>query len=159
MPASPAFRVGSKGGRGGVVSSSSITAHKPDALRTVLATLRPFATGRLSASSAAAAIATGRSARSWARRRGGLRHRDRDGRQSASEDPAAIRGRNPRGRAGAREIGDRDEAIRTAVRLLQPGDVLVVAGKGHETGQIVGDRTLPFSDQDCVRAAIAEVTS
>ena len=42
--------------------------------------------------------------------------------------------------------------------MLRPGDVLVVAGKGHETGQIVGDRTLPFSDQEVVRAAIAEVS-
>ena len=41
--------------------------------------------------------------------------------------------------------------------LLAPGDVLVVAGKGHETGQIIGDRTYPFSDQDVVRTAIAEI--
>ncbi|TXM87499.1 UDP-N-acetylmuramoyl-L-alanyl-D-glutamate--2,6-diaminopimelate ligase, partial [Methylobacterium sp. WL103] len=57
---------------------------------------------------------------------------------------------------GATEIGDRAEAIRTAVRGLGPGDVLVVAGKGHETGQIVGDRVLPFSDHAVLRAAIDE---
>jgi len=45
------------------------------------------------------------------------------------------------------------------VRRLGPGDVLVVAGKGHETGQIVGDRTLPFSDHEVLRAAIAEATA
>ena len=55
--------------------------------------------------------------------------------------------------------GDRDRAHDrplAAVRELRPGDVLVVAGKGHETGQIVGDRTLPFSDHEVLRAAIAE---
>ena len=51
---------------------------------------------------------------------------------------------------------DRAEAIGAAVRELRTGDVLVVAGKGHETGQIVGDRTLPFSDHEVLRAAIAE---
>jgi len=55
---------------------------------------------------------------------------------------------------GAEEIGDRGEAIRTAVKRLNDGDVLLIAGKGHETGQIVGDRILPFSDQDAVRAAL-----
>ena len=52
------------------------------------------------------------------------------------------------GAPGASEIGDRAEAIRTAVAMLQPGDVVLVAGKGHETGQIVGDTVLPFSDHD-----------
>ena len=54
------------------------------------------------------------------------------------------------------EIGDRAEAIRRAVAMLGAGDVLVVAGKGHETGQIVGTKTLPFSDHEAVRAALAE---
>ena len=54
-----------------------------------------------------------------------------------------------------REIGDRAEAIAAGVAMLQPGDVLVVAGKGHESGQIIGDRTLPFSDHEVVREAIA----
>ena len=72
-----------------------------------------------------------------------------------SEDPAAIRADILTGAPGAREIGDRALAIRTAVEELKPGDVLVVAGKGHETGQIIGDRTLPFSDHDEVRKAIA----
>jgi len=55
---------------------------------------------------------------------------------------------------GAREIGDRGVAIKTAVGMLSAGDVLLVAGKGHETGQIVGDKVLPFSDQDAVREAL-----
>ena len=71
-----------------------------------------------------------------------------------SEDPAAIRAAILAEAPGAGEIGDRAEAIRTAVRGLGPGDVLVVAGKGHETGQIVGDRVLPFSDPAVLRAAI-----
>jgi UDP-N-acetylmuramoyl-L-alanyl-D-glutamate--2,6-diaminopimelate ligase len=57
---------------------------------------------------------------------------------------------------GAIEIGDRAAAIRQAIADLRPGDVLLIAGKGHETGQIVGDRTLPFSDQAEVRAALGE---
>jgi UDP-N-acetylmuramoyl-L-alanyl-D-glutamate--2,6-diaminopimelate ligase len=74
------------------------------------------------------------------------------------ENPAAIRSEILGGASGAREIGDRAEAIHAAVRELRAGDVLVVAGKGHETGQIIGDRTLPFSDHEVLRAAIAELT-
>ena len=51
---------------------------------------------------------------------------------------------------------DRAEAIRSAVASLQPGDVLLIAGKGHETGQIVGDKVLPFSDHEAASAALAE---
>lgn len=56
---------------------------------------------------------------------------------------------------GAKEIGDRAHAIRAAIEELQPGDALLIAGKGHETGQIVGDKTLPFSDHEAVAAALA----
>ena len=62
-----------------------------------------------------------------------------------SENPAAIRAAIMDGASRApnvREIGDRREAIRGAVAALKPGDVLLVAGKGHETGQIVGSQTL-----------------
>ncbi len=132
-------------------------AHKPDALAHVLDALRPFTRGRLicilgcggdrdrgkrplmgqiAVEKADAVIVTDDNPR--------------------SEDPAAIRAEILAGAPGAREIGDRALAIRTAVKDLRPGDVLVVAGKGHETGQIIGDRTLPFSDHDEVRAAIAE---
>jgi UDP-N-acetylmuramoyl-L-alanyl-D-glutamate--2,6-diaminopimelate ligase len=55
-----------------------------------------------------------------------------------------------------REIGDRREAIRGAVAALEPGDVLLIAGKGHETGQIVGAQTLDFSDHKEVEAALGE---
>ncbi len=133
-------------------------AHKPDALAAVLATLRGYATGRLicvfgcggdrdtgkrpvmgaiAAEKADIAIVTDDNPR--------------------SEDPAVIRAQVLAASPKLREIGDRAEAIRAAVAMLMPGDVLVVAGKGHETGQIIGDRTYPFSDQDVVRTAIAEI--
>ena len=70
------------------------------------------------------------------------------------EVPAAIRAEVLAGARGAREIGDRAEAINEGVRMLGRGDVLLVAGKGHEPGQIVGEVTLPFSDHDVIRAAI-----
>ena len=73
-----------------------------------------------------------------------------------SERPQDIRREILAGAAGAREIGDRAEAIRAGARLLGPGDVLLIAGKGHETGQIVGATVLPFSDHEAVRAALAE---
>ncbi|GIX16866.1 MAG: UDP-N-acetylmuramoyl-L-alanyl-D-glutamate--2,6-diaminopimelate ligase [Rhodothalassiaceae bacterium] len=73
-----------------------------------------------------------------------------------SEDPAAIRRMVLAGAPGAREIGDRAEAIRAGLAMLGPGDVLLVTGKGHETGQIVGEDVLPFSDAAVVRAWLAE---
>jgi len=74
-----------------------------------------------------------------------------------SENPASIRAAILQAAPGASEIGDRREAIHSAVASLQTGDVLLVAGKGHETGQIIGDRTLPFSDHESVEAALKEV--
>jgi UDP-N-acetylmuramoyl-L-alanyl-D-glutamate--2,6-diaminopimelate ligase len=55
---------------------------------------------------------------------------------------------------GAIEIGDRREAIHHAVSILQPGDALIVAGKGHEEGQTIGTETFPFSDHEEVRNAL-----
>jgi UDP-N-acetylmuramoyl-L-alanyl-D-glutamate--2,6-diaminopimelate ligase len=72
-----------------------------------------------------------------------------------SENPALIRAAILSAAKGANDIGDRTEAIRTAIAGLGPGDALLIAGKGHETGQIVGDRTLPFSDHDTVAAVLA----
>lgn len=71
-----------------------------------------------------------------------------------SEDPAAIRSAVLAGAPQAREIGDRAEAIRTAVGMLRAGDALLVAGKGHETGQIIGGVSHPFSDQEVAAAAL-----
>ena len=70
------------------------------------------------------------------------------------EDPAAIRREVLAGCPGAAEIGDRGEAIREAVAGLAAGDVLVIAGKGHETGQIVGATTRPFDDAAAAREAV-----
>jgi len=72
-----------------------------------------------------------------------------------SEDPATIRRAIMEAAPRATEIGDRREAIRSSVAALQPGDVLLIAGKGHETGQTVGDEVLPFSDQEEATAALA----
>ena len=58
---------------------------------------------------------------------------------------------------GAIEIGNRAEAIRAAVEELGNGDILLVAGKGHEEGQKIGNTVIPFSDHDAVRAAIAGI--
>jgi UDP-N-acetylmuramoyl-L-alanyl-D-glutamate--2,6-diaminopimelate ligase len=70
-----------------------------------------------------------------------------------SEDPAAIRAEIMTAAKGAREIGDRAEAIRTAVAELKTGDVLVIAGKGHETGQYIKGNVYPFSDREQAIAA------
>jgi UDP-N-acetylmuramoyl-L-alanyl-D-glutamate--2,6-diaminopimelate ligase len=72
-----------------------------------------------------------------------------------SENPAAIRAAILAAAKGAKEIGDRNEAIRAGVAALEPGDALLIAGKGHETGQIVGSQTLPFSDHEAVASALS----
>ena len=103
-----------------------------------------------SSCSAAAATVIAASARSWARspiapRRRRHCHR----RQSAHRGPGRHSRRNPgRTAPGAREIGDRAEAIRVAVKALGDGDVLLVAGKGHEDYQIVGTQKRHFSDHE-----------
>ncbi len=135
-------------------------AHKPEALTAALEACRPFATGklvvvfgcggdrdtgkrpimgRLAVEGADVVIVTDDNPR--------------------SEAPGAIRaeilaGAHVAGRAAVREIADRAEAIAAAIDMLGAGDVALIAGKGHETGQIVGDRVLPFCDHEAVRAAI-----
>jgi UDP-N-acetylmuramoyl-L-alanyl-D-glutamate--2,6-diaminopimelate ligase len=72
------------------------------------------------------------------------------------EDPAAIRAAILAAAPGAHEIGDRAEAIRAGVAALGAGDVLVIAGKGHETGQYIAGTTYPFSDREqAIAAAVA----
>ena len=71
-----------------------------------------------------------------------------------TEDAAAIRKEVMVGCPDAREIGDRGEAIRTAIAELKKGDTLVIAGKGHETGQIIGHEVHPFSDQEMALSAL-----
>jgi len=73
-----------------------------------------------------------------------------------SEDPAQIRREILAAAPRAIEIGDRGQAIAEAVAMLKKGDVLLVAGKGHETGQTVGTTVIPFSDHDAVTAALTQ---
>jgi UDP-N-acetylmuramoyl-L-alanyl-D-glutamate--2,6-diaminopimelate ligase len=130
-------------------------AHTPDALRTVLTALRPFVAGRLS-------IVFGCGGDRDAGKRsvmGEIAARFADDvivtdDNPRGEDAAEIRRQAMAGCPNAQEIGDRAEAIRAGVAALGPGDVLVVAGKGHESGQIVGDQTLPFHDGEAVREAV-----
>ena len=132
-------------------------AHKPDALAKALDALRPYVTGRL-------AVVFGA---------GGDRDRGKRPLMGAvaaekadrvivtddnprSENPAAIRAAILAAAGGAAEIGDRRDAIRAAIAELRRGDVLLVAGKGHETGQIIGDRVVEFSDHEAVATALKE---
>jgi len=72
-----------------------------------------------------------------------------------SEDPARIRADIMAGAAGATEVPGRREAIAEAIRIAREGDIVLVAGKGHETGQIVGDKVLPFDDALVARECAA----
>jgi UDP-N-acetylmuramoyl-L-alanyl-D-glutamate--2,6-diaminopimelate ligase len=76
-----------------------------------------------------------------------------------SEEPAEIRAAILAAAPGAIEIGDRRAAIRSAIGELAAGDVLLIAGKGHETGQIIGKQTLPFSDHEAVATALEETAA
>jgi len=135
-------------------------AHKPDALAKALEALRPAAARRL-------VVVFGA---------GGDRDRGKRPLMGAvaaakadrvivtddnprSEDPAAIRAAIMAAAHGAIEIGDRRAAIRSAIGELRCGDVLLIAGKGHETGQIIGDRVVPFSDHEAVAAALKELAA
>ncbi|MCC5995664.1 MAG: UDP-N-acetylmuramoyl-L-alanyl-D-glutamate--2,6-diaminopimelate ligase [Oceanicaulis sp.] len=76
-----------------------------------------------------------------------------------SEDPASIRAAILAACPGAQEIGDRESAIRAGIAMLAPGDALLIAGKGHETGQIVGGRVIPFDEPAIVARLLQELES
>ncbi len=131
-------------------------AHTPDALEAAIAALRPHVEGRL-------IIVFGA---------GGDRDRGKRPEMGAaasrladvvivtddnprSEDPALIRADILAGANGAVEVAGRREAIAEAIRLAGPGDIILIAGKGHETGQVVGDRVLPFDDALVARECAA----
>jgi UDP-N-acetylmuramoyl-L-alanyl-D-glutamate--2,6-diaminopimelate ligase len=131
-------------------------AHTPDALEAAIAALRPHVQGRLITVFGA----------------GGDRDqgkRPEMGRVASelsdivivtddnprSEDPAVIRSAIMAGAPGATEVGGRREAIAEAIRIAREGDIVLVAGKGHETGQIIGDKVLPFDDALVARECAA----
>jgi UDP-N-acetylmuramoyl-L-alanyl-D-glutamate--2,6-diaminopimelate ligase len=122
-------------------------AHTPDGLETVLTALRPHVTGKL----VVVFGAGGDRDRGKRPLMGAIAARFADvaivtDDNPRSEDPTAIRAEVLAGAIGAQEIGDRREAIRQAAALLGEGDILVVAGKGHEQGQVVAGVTHPFDD-------------
>jgi len=130
-------------------------AHTPDGLETVLKALRPHATGRLIVVFGAG----GDRDRAKRPMMGEIAGRLADvaivtDDNPRSEDPAAIRRAVRLGCPGAREIGDRRAAIREAIEIMGDGDVVIVAGKGHEQGQIVGGVTHPFDDATEVAEAL-----
>jgi UDP-N-acetylmuramoyl-L-alanyl-D-glutamate--2,6-diaminopimelate ligase len=135
-------------------------AHTPEALASVLRALRPHTKGKLSVvfgcggdRDTGKRPEMGRVAQALANK---IIVTDDNPR---SEDPSEIRGQVLKACPQAQEIGDRAEAISTAVADLEADDLLIIAGKGHETNQIVGDRVLPFSDVDVTEAALKELGS
>ena len=131
-------------------------AHTPDALEAAIAALRPHVEGKLITVFGA----------------GGDRDRGKRpemGRVATtlsdvvivtddnprSEDPARIRADIMAGASGATEVPGRREAIAEAIRIAREGDIVLVAGKGHETGQIIGDKVLPFDDALVARECAA----
>ncbi|WP_312734158.1 UDP-N-acetylmuramoyl-L-alanyl-D-glutamate--2,6-diaminopimelate ligase [Brevundimonas sp.] len=131
-------------------------AHTPDGLETVLTALRPHATGRLIVVFGAG----GDRDRGKRPLMGAIAGRLADvaivtDDNPRSEDPAAIRAEVRAGCPDALEIGDRHAAIHAAVQMMRDGDVVVVAGKGHEQGQIVGGTTHPFDDAAVASEALS----
>ena len=131
-------------------------AHKPDALAKVLEALRPYVGHRL-------IVVFGCGGDRDAGKRpmmGAIAAQLADrvvvtDDNPRTENPAAIRAAILRAAPGAIEIADRREAIGASIADLRLGDVLLIAGKGHETGQIIGKQVLPFSDHEAVAAALA----
>lgn len=132
-------------------------AHTPDALATVLTALRPHARNRLHVVFGAGGDRDpGKRPLMGEAAKAGADHLIVTDDNPRSEDPASIRRRILAACPNASEIGDRRDAIRAAVAGLAEGDVLVIAGKGHEPGQIVGDRVLPFDDREEAQTAIRQ---
>lgn len=131
-------------------------AHTPDAIATALAAMRPHVMGRL------VAIVGAGGDRDRAKRplmgAAAAQHADLvfvTDDNPRSENPASIRAAVMGGCPQATEVGDRAEAILRGVDVLEPGDALLIAGKGHETGQTIGDDVLPFDDAEQASLAVA----
>ena len=131
-------------------------AHTPDAVATALKALRPHVLGRLIAIVGAGGDrdATKRPLMGQAAQENADLVFVTDD-NPRSEDPATIRAAVLLGAPDAMEVGDRAEAILRGVDALGPGDALLIAGKGHETGQIVGDDVSPFDDAEQASVAVS----
>jgi UDP-N-acetylmuramoyl-L-alanyl-D-glutamate--2,6-diaminopimelate ligase len=131
-------------------------AHTPDAVATALSAMRPHVMGRL-----VAIVGAGGDRDNTKRPLMGAaatEHADMvivTDDNPRSEDPATIRAAVLLGAPEATEVGDRAEAILRGVDALGPGDALLIAGKGHESGQVVGDDILPFDDVEQASVAVA----
>jgi len=131
-------------------------AHTPDALATALKAMRPHVMGRL-----VVVFGAGGDRDKSKRSLMGTAARDNadvvfvTDDNPRSEDPAAIRAAIMEAVPSATEVGDRAEAILRGIDALGPGDTLLIAGKGHETGQTVGDDVLPFDDVEQASVAVA----
>ncbi|NIZ12920.1 UDP-N-acetylmuramoyl-L-alanyl-D-glutamate--2,6-diaminopimelate ligase [Phaeobacter sp. HF9A] len=131
-------------------------AHTPDAVATAIKALRPHVLGRL-----VAIVGAGGDRDAGKRPLMGRAAQDNADAvivtddNPRSEDPAAIRAAVMGGAPAALNIGDRAEAILRGVDMLEPGDALLICGKGHETGQIVGQDVLPFDDVEQASMAVA----
>ncbi|MEQ3678703.1 UDP-N-acetylmuramoyl-L-alanyl-D-glutamate--2,6-diaminopimelate ligase [Pseudophaeobacter sp.] len=131
-------------------------AHTPDAVATAIKALRPHVLGRL-----IAIIGAGGDRDATKRPLMGQAGQDNadvvilTDDNPRSEDPAVIRAAVKGGAPDALEVGDRAEAILRGVDMLGTGDVLLICGKGHESGQVVGSDVLPFDDVEQASMAVS----
>jgi UDP-N-acetylmuramoyl-L-alanyl-D-glutamate--2,6-diaminopimelate ligase len=131
-------------------------AHTPDALVAAIAAVRPHTEGRLITVFGAG----GDRDKGKRPEMGAVATRDSDfvivtDDNPRSEEPASIRAEILAKAPGAIEIGDRREAIAEAIRIAEAKDIILFAGKGHEQGQVVGERVLPFDDVEVARECAA----
>jgi UDP-N-acetylmuramoyl-L-alanyl-D-glutamate--2,6-diaminopimelate ligase len=132
-------------------------AHTPDALKTALLAIQPHVRGKLHVVFGAGGDRD--SGKRPLMGRMAAEHADRifvTDDNPRREDPGTIRRQVLNGCPDAIEIGNREDAITQAIAGLAEGDILVIAGKGHETGQIVGNETFPFDDAEIARQALAD---
>ncbi|RYD56572.1 MAG: UDP-N-acetylmuramoyl-L-alanyl-D-glutamate--2,6-diaminopimelate ligase [Sphingomonadales bacterium] len=131
-------------------------AHTPDALEAAIAALKPHTSGRLILMFGAGGDRdTGKREPMGQAAAAGADVVIVSDDNPRSEDAAAIRAEVLKGAPDAIEIGGRREAIAAAIGMAEAGDIVLLAGKGHEQGQIVGDRVLPFDDVSVARECAA----
>lgn len=131
-------------------------AHTPDAIEAAIAALKPHASGKLIVLIGAGGDRdSGKRAPMGAVAAGLADLVIVTDDNPRSEDPATIRAQVMAGAPGAIEVAGRREAIATAIAAAGPGDIVLLAGKGHEQGQIVGDMVLPFDDVSVARECVA----